>query len=235
MNAKVDWIVFLNEQSEWRSRQDLGKFLCSFLGRSSLELSDESIESFSDALAGMRRILYDSHFDCAPDFAWLSTELQSVKLKLNWVPQARESLRLIAYTDLDHERSSGDEMLLSSLLAELILRFSLDLSDSFRDESKFPVQRCEGLYREQGAGKLSSIPGVSDDIELKWREELEILVEKSQTSNAELQRCADLFSANSRSKFCSDKCRFSTFQIVKQLKDPAYLADKQRRYRQKKN
>lgn len=121
------------------------------------------------------------------------------------------------------------------MLGTLILNFSSDLSRMIESGDGLFVHRCEGLFRNQKADQISTVSGVNNATEELWRKEIPLIVEQRLEQTPEIQRCADLFVTRSRSKYCSDACRFATFQIAKQLKDPQYLAEKQRRYRQKKS
>jgi hypothetical protein len=82
---------------------------------------------------------------------------------------------------------------------------------------------------------VEAIPSVSPEYEKRWRQEIELLNEHGQTKAPELERCPDLFVASPKARFCSDACRFTTFQIAKHVKTPGYHAEKQKRYRKKQS
>jgi hypothetical protein len=93
------------------------------------------------------------------------------------------------------------------------------------------IDRCRGLYREDSEIPLAaSFPTAVED---KWRNEIDLLVEY-ENSATDVVRCEYFFPRTPKARFCSDACRFSTFQITKQLQEPNYLADKQKRYRSSK-
>lgn len=224
------WINTLNEQSLWRSDADAIAWFAKLSGKKNPELGPSSLKIFSNSLCSMRNVLYSIHFEENFDLTWLQDELAELKLVFEWPPVFGFMPVLRGKSD-----TASDEGLLESLRGGLLMQFASDLAQSLLEGTA--VQRCEGLYRDDKAQQISIVPEVREDIEQKWRQEIPVLVEKAIVdTDVEIQRCADFFlSTKSRSKYCSDPCRFSTFQIVKQLKEPEYLAEKQRRYRKKRS
>lgn len=228
--SPLDWITLLNDQAEWTSLDDLKVWFTTLAGRE-VTPSTEALTQFWDALTYVRSITYDLHFGRVADFQPLNEKLANARFGY--------------HGDLDNSRSShiprfrayaaddSDSALLTSLAQTLLMSFAQDMANHGGGEDVH-ISRCEGLYREPHLTRLSAAPGIDDDIEMRWREELEVLVEKGLQQSREILRCADLFVATSRSRFCSNSCRVNTFQLVKQLMDPAYLAEKQRRYRAKR-
>lgn len=227
--AASNWFSVLNEHSEWRSDADIQRWFAVLTGKTKVNLSPSALNRLKNALCQMRNTVYDRHFGRKLDLAWLKVELAQMKLSFDDEMTQPGIPIFRAESDIN-----TDDGLLDSLLSALLLQFAAELADCMSSNSEVNVQRCEGLYRDARADNITMVPEVSDGIETLWRSEIPVLKEKSLESQFEIQRCADLFPASSRSKYCSDSCRFSTFQIIKQLKEPDYLKEKQRRYRQKK-
>lgn len=232
-----DWISVLNEQTEWESELDAEKWLlaCARSTNSSnkanaaLNPSREAIEFFCQVLGEMRNCIYDLHFGMAPKIEFLNSHL--LWLKLSW--QLHPITGLASLQAEYRNPKNAIDSPYSYVIGTLLLEFCQDLSKCIEGDGGIFVHRCEGVFRAPGTEKLSLVMGVNDSVEQKWRKELALFSEDL-ALNSEIQRCADLFISNSRSKYCSDTCRFSTFQISKQVSEPNYLADKQRRYRSKK-
>jgi hypothetical protein len=107
------------------------------------------------------------------------------------------------------------------------------VSTSPHDGQTASIARCVGLFRENSNARLSVVRSISNESERRWRDEIDLLKDYELTESPAVQRCADIFLAAPKAKFCSDACRFTTFQLAKQLRDPRYHADKQKRYRNK--
>jgi hypothetical protein len=229
LTQSVQWIDALNEQSEWRSSEQMLRWCAKILKKPGLKLSEGGLKAFSDTLTQIRHLIYAQHFEYELDLRWLNRELSRVQLCFQSPAKTPGCPPLGAIAG-----GKGDEKLLETLRLAILIQFAADFSQSLASETKVAAQRCEGLFRDLSANKLSTIPAVEDQIESAWRQEIPALIENELLHNAHIQRCGDLFAADSRSKFCSNACRFSTFQIVKQLNDPEYLANKQRRYRERK-
>ncbi|MBY0356646.1 MAG: hypothetical protein K2W82_01485 [Candidatus Obscuribacterales bacterium] len=228
MKPRLDWIQVLNEQSEWRQIEDVKKWFELLLGRK-VQVTDAVLKAFDLDLCRLRQLVYDHHFQRTLDLSWLEERLQSIRFAFHAEPEKNKlpSFRACAAGD-------DDSSLLVSVSDTLIHQCAQFVSDYFLKNDGADLCRCQGLYRDQNALNTSVLPAVPVTEEILWRQELAVLVEKNLQEEAQIQRCADLFVGDSRSRFCSDACRFSTFQIIKQLQDPAYLAEKQKRYRQKK-
>ncbi len=259
MQEALSFLSVLNEQCQWQDENDLQTWFATVQGKEKVLLSQSCISSFVQALSSMRKLIYLSHFGKELDLSWLNGELAKARITLASDPRSLSSrttnepaISVLKVHMMAERRNSGkdsgkdclgsgqgresDDRELYALRDLLILRFAIELADFLDSGSKTFVQRCEGLFRDLNASSLSLAPEIDDNIEELWRKEIPVLLEKSLENNKEIQRCADLFGTGhkSRSKYCSDACRFSTFQIVKQLKDPKYLAEKQKRYRSKK-
>lgn len=243
----LDWISVLNEQTEWQSERDAEKWLLSCAQTGGVESgprnvsnknagvmipTGKTVEFFCQILSQMRKCIYDLHFGMEPKIESLNTDLHWLKLSWQVHPKAGRWGSLIA----EYKNPQNPiEAPFSYVIGTLLLEFCQDLSRCVEGDGGIFVHRCEGVFRAPGTDKLSLVMGVDDSIEQKWRQELSLFAEITLAQNSEIQRCADLFISNSRSKYCSDTCRFSTFQISKQVSEPNYLADKQRRYRSKKS
>lgn len=225
----INWISALNDQTEWKDEADGLRWFARLLDKENTSIAPEIFRRFYNTLCELRNLVYQHHFGDQIDLSWLNAELTQIHVSIIW-PNRFHKLPLLRSPGKD----AGDESLLESLRAALLIQFACDLAESLSTNNAPCVQRCEGLYRDQNADSLTTVQEVSNSTEFKWRKEILVLVEKSLENETEIQRCADLFSPSSRSKYCSDKCRFNTFQIIKQLKEPNYLSEKQRRYREKK-
>jgi hypothetical protein len=98
---------------------------------------------------------------------------------------------------------------------------------------------CNKYGRNSGRAPVSGMPDSSqsegrlpEHLEKYWRDEIALLAAGSKNTEG-WQRCANLFPAAGKSRFCSDSCRFATFQLVKQVEDSGDLGQKQRRYRRR--
>lgn len=229
VKQKLDWIQVLNEQSEWRRIEDAKKWFELLIGRK-VQITDLALKAFDLDLCRLRQLIYDHHFQRSLDLTWLEERLKKIRFAFHGADGEKNKLpsfRACA-TGLD------DSSLLLSVSDTLIHQCAQFVSDYFLKNDGADLCRCQGLYRDLNAQSASVLPAVTTEEEILWRQEVAVLVEKNLQEEAQIQRCADLFVGDSRSRFCSDACRFSTFQIIKQLQDPAYLAEKQKRYRQKK-
>lgn len=231
-DKNLNWIQVLNEHAEWSDHSGLKHWFDSLVDRRT-NPSAEAMAVFDQSLSEMRRIVYDLHFGRNPELSWLKKQLVPIRFALHqaedeFPPSPLPIFRACA-------QGHDDSALLLSLKDTLVHQCAQFVGEVLSAGEKSNVCRCEGLYRDQKIASVSFLRSIPEEEELRWRREIAVLVEKELESEAQIQRCADLFVGNSRSRFCSDACRFSTFQIIKQLKDPDYLAEKQRRYRNKKS
>lgn len=130
--------------------------------------------------------------------------------------------------------SSPDaDSLLELLRKTLLLQFAQFIGgiiDSGIDETP-RIDRCHGVYRDDS--NVPDLAAFPPKVEKQWRDEIELLVQH-EAAASDVVRCEYFFPRTAKGRFCSDSCRFSTFQITKQLEEPNYLADKQKRYRSSK-
>ena len=214
----------MNEQTVWTEPKNLEDWLAAVTQRS-CRLPDSVISDFLAVLNRMREVLYDLHFHRNVDLSDLNTQLRGIQL--GFQPEIGILPRFRAWA-LDE----GDAALLLSVGATALVQFAGYIGEVLAGRP-LDLLRCEGLFRDANMNSLSPVQGLNVDKELEWRSEIPILIETNRLESPEVHRCADFFPGG-KGKFCSDACRFTTFQLLKQLKDPDYLAEKQRRYRARK-
>lgn len=224
-----NWVDVLNDHSEWKSADDVERWLGSAINKKNPNLNRDVAKKFFETLSRMRECIYEAHLGTNADYSWLNDQVKDLKLTFDF---SQDQLHLPALRGAVATKKDDD--LLEAIRGAILIQFANHLSMSLAAGTEI-CARCEGLYRDSNAVRLSMVPEVDENAEMLWRNEIDLLIEQSLQREKEIQRCADLFPAGSRSKYCSDKCRFNTFQIAKQFKDPNYLAEKQRRYRAKKN
>lgn len=225
--SKLGWIEALNEETQWTSEADALDWLYKVTGRR-LSINDGAINSFFDTLLFMRELVSSLHFGEPLACDALQARLEGISLAVN-PGYAQNSLPLL----VARRASNSDADVLRSVCDTLLLQFSSFLSEAFDSQSTPKIVRCEGLFRE-GRKERRRLGALARGREAAWRAELSLLEEADKEVAQEIQRCEDLFVFSGKAKFCSDACRFSTFQITKQLKDPGYMKEKQRRYRNRK-
>jgi hypothetical protein len=233
MPAKLNWVEILNEQATWQVYDDLIAWASLQVGRP-ISLPEQAVEAFNETLNFMRRQLSALHFGEALDLGYLNEELAQVEVEL--VGPAGTDQKKLSGLPAFRARPSGrdDAAVLRCIEHTLLLQFAEFVGTCLDDPDENRIARCEGLYRESRSRHLAPVPSFPADIELRWRKELPVLAESGLESDPEIKRCADFFVVKAKGRFCSDECRFRTFQIAKQLKEPGYLAEKQKRYRQRR-
>ncbi len=224
----------LNEQATWTSCEDLIQWLSVLLGRRPT-LTNKSIEDFQSGLNEIRRQVSCLHFQQPLDISAIDAELAAIKLEL--VQPIKQTGAYLKVLPALHARlqSEDDDSFLIALKQTLVLQFAQFVAEALNNTSSPAVARCEGLYREGGSTDISPARSLPPEIELLWRKEIAALTEAGLESSPEVLRCADYFPARAKGRFCSDECRFRTFQLTKQLSEPGYLAAKQKRYRAKQD
>ncbi|MBC8000758.1 MAG: hypothetical protein IAF58_22615 [Leptolyngbya sp.] len=224
---KLDWISALNEQTSWTSNNEVLDWLESICGKR-LSVDDLSLRTFLSSLDFMREQATCLHFGHALKIEQLNARTEKLALIFRLSEKPSKLPPLMANLS-----GNSDPKILKSISDTLFLGFIVFLSNAAQEASGNSIARCEGLFREPpkerkrlGAAKIED--------ETAWRREIPLLQEAQSEDVNEIQRCEDLFIFSPKAKFCSDACRFSTFQITKQLKEPGYIAEKQRRYRSRK-
>ena len=224
---KLNWIEALNEETQWTCLADILVWLEKIFGRK-LSLTDTELNSFLEQLGFMREQITCLHFGEPLAFRGLQERLKGVALAINERYENGSLPLLVA-----RSASNSDADVLRSVSDTLLLQFAAFLSESVEPQSAPKIVRCEGLFREDKKERRR-LGSLVNERESAWRAELPLLEEAETEVAQEIQRCEDLFVFSGKAKFCSDACRFSTFQITKQLKDPGYMKEKQRRYRNRK-
>lgn len=224
---KLDWILALNEQTSWTSNDDVLSWIEKFCGRR-LAVDDLTIKSFLSSLDFMREQATCLHFGHALNFEQLNEITEKLALNFHHYEKPSNLPPLMANLS-----GNSDPKILKSISDTLFLGFIVFLSNAVQDASGNSIARCEGLFREPPTERKRLGSAKIED-ESAWRLEIPLLQEAQSEDVNEIQRCEDLFIFSPKAKFCSDACRFSTFQITKQLKEPGYIAEKQRRYRSRK-
>lgn len=234
MSANLQWMEVLNEQATWTSIEDLIQWLSILLGRRPT-LTKKTIEEFQSGLNDIRRQVSCLHFQQPLDLSSIDAELDAVKLEL--VHPIKQTGAYLSVLPALHARlrSQDDDSFLIALKQTLVLQFAQFVAEALSNTSSPGVARCEGLYRESGSTDISPAGSLPPDLELLWRKEIAALTDAGLESSLEVLRCADYFPARAKGRFCSDECRFRTFQLKKQLSEPGYLAAKQKRYRAKQD
>jgi hypothetical protein len=238
-SSPVTWFEALNQQTGWTELSSLNSWLAKVFG-SDVEPGQDCQDRFTATLGRMRLQLGHFHFSDSIDLAWLNEELTTCRpvLQLHQnrsVNGSRLPTFRISAAGLDKKASTAspkqdDDDLLEALRLTFLLQFAQFLGDTVDGgiSSSLRIDRCLGLYRDDLP--LPEAAAFPAGVEKQWREEIDVL----QAADAkDVQRCEYFFPKTSKARFCSDSCRFSTFQIMKQLQAPNYLADKQKRYRAK--
>lgn len=230
MPTYLNWMDVLNEQAMWTTYEDSFAWLATLLGREPA-ITSQAMADFQSGLNRIRQQLSALHFHQPLDVTAIDAELGSIRLEL--VDPLKEKGSYSKVLPPLHARLRGldDTSFLLSLKETLIVQFAIFMADSLSNSDNPAVARCEGLYREGNSTHLSPGQSLPPDIELLWRREIPALTNSGLESSPEVLRCADYFPARAKGRFCSDECRFRTFQLTKQLSDPGYLAAKQKRYR----
>lgn len=223
----IKFIDVLNAQAEWTQPGDASTWLSQALGQP-VSPDKEQLAEFDQCLNFIRQQLTALHFGETLDLQALNERLKHIKLE--FAPTATQSGPANSFPLLRAQaKEDGQWTMLKSLQESLVLQFAVFLADCL--ETGTSVSRCEGLYREQLVPGSSASKVFELESEKKWRQEIELLAEPELESSNIIQRCADIFMARPKARFCSESCRFRTFQLIKQHAEPGYLAEKQRRYR----
>jgi len=225
--VKLNWIDTLNDQTQWTSESEALDWLYKLTGRR-LEVSTQDLQAFFDQLNFIREQVTSLHFGEALALERLQEKLSKVSLTIH-SQYGSDGLPLL----MAGRASNSDPDVLRSVCETLLVQFGAFLSEAFDSKSSPRIVRCEGIFRE-GRQERKRLGALRNERETAWRAELSLLQEGEPEVVDEIQRCEDLFVLTSKAKFCSDACRFTTFQITKQLKEPGYLKEKQRRYRTRK-
>jgi hypothetical protein len=232
MTAKLGWIEVLNEQAEWRNGPEILNWLSAQCGYK-LHPSPACLTGFEKRLEWIRQTVEALHFGETPKLDWLDEKLKEASYGMVYENFLPESLR--QFLPLLHGRvaNNSDDAVLNAIADTLLLQFSqfLDRAADGRDQSG--IARCQGVFRESANFPFVKSDSPPSESELRWRKEIELLNKHDLANSPEVQRCTDLFIASAKARFCSDACRFASFQLAKHLGSPGYHAEKQKRYRKK--
>lgn len=222
----INWMNVLNEEATWKDTGGFLRWASQVFGRP-IQIDARGCDSFLSALRYMREQLAHLHFGEALETDWLNNELSQVRPGLS--PSKAGALPAFSA----RPRGDSDAHQIEALKQTLLLQFAQFLGAAL-DNSETTIARCEGLYRTPKAEQSHAIQSPSiNDKELRWRREIPLLVENDLDSTNEILRCEDFFVPTPKARFCSDACRFATFQIAKQIESPHYLSQKQKRYRER--
>ncbi|HEY9718318.1 MAG TPA: hypothetical protein V6C69_12670 [Trichormus sp.] len=231
MPQTLNWISVLNEESLWTERAQMFDWLAAVLN--SKDVADCELDYFKNEITCMRNVLDALHFGCPPDLKWLDERLANINLTVvreQFLPQGTAPTLPLLHARV---QSSEPAALLKAIMATLLVQFADFVTRAITEDGAPAIARCEGLFRLNDNIRLSTVQSISDETELNWRKEIDVLQQHDLAHTAAIQRCGDIFIASAKAKYCSDSCRFTTFQLMKQLKNPRYHAEKQKKYRTK--
>lgn len=227
----------LNQQAEWSSIDDTARWIANL--SKALDVSNDAtlvdLEFFLQLLQQIRELVSELHFN--PNSISTRKKVDRFSedfisgLTLNYTQSQKFALRATMSSKVLGRTSSKS---IDIIAGTVLHSFVCDLANNDLTE----IRRCEGVYRKQRAASAANdlMKQYSYVQEAKWRNEIAVLSEETSDESATLlERCEDFYLPSIRSKYCSDTCRFKTFQIQKRLNDPSYLAEKQKRYRLKKS
>lgn len=226
----VTWFEALNEQVEWSDPSTMLNWLADVFGFHP-QPGAEAQTRFISSLRMMRLHLGSAHFEKAFELSWLEEELKLCSPRLDTKPRPGARLPTFRAASVPNQFSESEsDMLIEQLRLTLLMQFAEFIGSTIDGGAgnSPPVDRCRGLYRDDS--KVPEPAAYPAPIEKLWRGEIDLLQE-FEAAAADVVRCEYFFPKTAKGRFCSDSCRFSTFQITKQLQEPNYLADKQKRYR----
>jgi|AGTN01.1.fsa_nt_gi hypothetical protein len=223
----IHFLDALNEQATWSDIEDARKWGATVLSQNLVDCNDELMDLNSD-LQFIRQQLSRLHFQERLDVEQLDERLSTIQLCFvvddHLAGQGSKSGTSSGLPPLRSavQGNSPDESV-RCLRNTLLVQFAHFLSDALAAGTA--VARCEGLYRkelsknyENRAQLLAS--GSGEPFEERWRGELALLAGFAKETTRDLIRCEDFFVATKAAKFCSDACRFNTFQIKNRSATP---------------
>jgi hypothetical protein len=229
---KLYWLEILNLQAEWRQEMQMWQWLSATFGHKP-KLAPSSLLHLEEAFSCMREIVDSLHFGEQPNLDWLEKRLDKIR------PSVAAEKFLCAHIQtvmpLFHASIAGqtDDDILNAITNTLLLQFAQFIGGANQNNQIPQICRCQGIVRQFGNAESVENQSSLSKNELRWRQELDLLNEHALTQSPTIERCADFFITSGKARFCSDACRFATFQFSKHLESPEYHAEKQKRYRNK--
>lgn len=224
------WIDALNAQALWDETFQAREWI-SRVGGTSFDFQGDEVNSLISVLNFMREQLTNLRFGLKVESSEIDARLKGVSVMFSDRASQTPGDGLSLFRALPMGKT--DKNVIRSIVETLLLQFAQYAGDALGPGSHFEVARCEGLIRK-GKSLVQSPPLILPRLEAKWRSEISLLKEADPEIAATLSRCELFFVARGKMRFCSDACRFSTFQITRQIKQPGYSAEKQKRYRSRK-
>jgi hypothetical protein len=218
----VNWLEIVNAAFEWGNLEDAGQFLRQLTDgcRDDMKVQqffdDAELQRFWDTMRFIRAQMAAIHFNEPIDVAAIDHRVSSLQLRFT---DSDDRLPLL-------RAGSVSGSWVPQLEQTAVLQFASYVSALSAITGDQKLKRCEGFYRP------SKKIAIAND-ESRWRAELAELELFDQDGGPDLERCGDFF-VNAKARFCSESCRTRAFQIGKQLTEPEYLAQKQKRYRERK-
>ena len=234
----INWIDLLNADTTWSSRDDLRSFVSDALGNSAhswsdtdYKMSNANADEINNAAIYMRYQLAALHFNAPVNLSWVNERLGQSNFRVYERDTAPDcKLPRLRAVNMD----TSEDSLVRSFIDTFVLQFTQYISSALEGSPIYTVSRCEGLHKSAQLAECEHYYQTHSDLEAKWILELApnnpVVAERLM----DVARCADFFLQKGNGKFCSDSCRFSTFAIRKQVSDPNYHAEKQKRYRRSK-
>ncbi len=225
------WVDVLNRALSWRHAEALaGEPHASNAAR---EVRPHAISRIRSDVTLLRRVFASAYLDTAlasEHTAYLSQWLAAVTLAIAPAGAARRAPALRARR---HRNASPEpyETWLSTALVQLVGRIE-------EGAALTAVHRCHGVLRRtraaSGAAVLEVEPSPAD-----WPDDLaRPFARRTETpellAGPHFQQCAKLVVSERGSRYCSKACSNATFAARKAQIDPQYFAEKQQRYRRRK-
>jgi hypothetical protein len=206
------WLDLVNEAFEWTEPDDARSAL-----RHHFASPDADCQPIWETLIFVREQISAAHFGEPLDIDRINKRLANIRLEYSPGGEDLPALQAQRLAESDVEQFAQT----------IFLQAMIYLSEFEQLPQDQRLKRCESVYRVD-----KDLKEMRD--EKRWRAEIDELTAVPCEAASELQRCGDFF-VSAKARFCSEGCRTRSFQIAKQLKDPNYLAEKQRRYRARKS
>ncbi len=232
----INWLDLLNAQTTWSAKDHLEGFISDLLGQpvatwsKNGAISSENAKLVSNAIIYMRYQLSAKHFNAPVNLNFANERLGQCHFRLHQ-PEPGSNCQLPLLRAVP--AGTDEDSVVAALIDTYVLQFSQYISSAIECLPSYIVSRCEGLHKAAQLAECDQYYQDNKELESQWISELKTADHKALDHLLEVARCADFFLQKGNGKFCSDACRFSTFAIRKQVSDPKYHAEKQKRYRSK--